>query len=530
MPGPAGQHPPTRCCRPSPGLHTHAAGARRRLPRGRRHRASGDRAELDERAHPGPGRRPGAAARHCRQQLAARVAHPGAPHLSAARSPTLLQRRSAPSVQCRLRVRARTVCVGQSAACIPPALARRPVPTWSRWSCSFDHPADAVVARFFRDHQRAGAQRERGHTRAQTAYATCCGKQAAVRPPGPRPAAAPRPERRLAILGIRRATRDFLGGRPQRPGEGLAPRNATRSGRPHIIAGAPPPQPAGLAGRRGSRTQAGDQISGRWRPAWAHPRTLDLRVNALQGPPRPTCPAGADRGRRHAQRPPTPYSPWGLARSHGKPAADARIAGLSRNGDFESPGRGLAAAGPAARRPPRRDGGRLLRRRRRQDPGPGGLRCAAPGACMPSTPPPTGSTRSSPAWRAAACPMSIRSPSAHERDDRIKRLAGKSGPRAGRRAVLRPRDACGAIPDLKWRQGSWPRSPQLATTQAAILHKRGPAAQAGRSAGLCHLQPPAAGERAGRRGLPGGPPGLRDVARGRHFGRIEGRSGQGPVP
>ena len=88
---------------------------------------------------------------------------------------------------------------------------------------------------------------------------------------------------------------------------------------------------------------------------------------------------------------------------------------------------------------------------------------------------------------------------AHERDDRIKRLAGK----IDRVIVDAPCSGLGTLrrnPDLKWRQS--PQSRAGDDGQAGgNPAKRGAAAQAGRPARLCHLQPAAAGKRGDRPGI-----------------------------
>ena len=78
---------------------------------------------------------------------------------------------------------------------------------------------------------------------------------------------------------------------------------------------------------------------------------------------------------------------------------------------------------------------------------------------------------------------------AHERDERIKRLAGK----IDRVLVDAPCSGLGTLrrnPDLKWRQ-----SPQavaeLARQAGGHPRQRGAAGEAGRAAGLRHLQPAA---------------------------------------
>ncbi len=150
------------------------------------------------------------------------------------------------------------------------------------------------------------------------------------------------------------------------------------------------------------------------------PAPLDLRVNALNDK-RADVQKELGRGCR-SRRCATPFSPWGL-RIDGKPALtklDAFHAWRHRGA-----GRGLAIAGAAAGCQARRDGGRFLRWRGRQDAGHWRHHAQHRAGCMPSTRRRTGSTRSSRGWRAASCRTFTRRPSAHERDDRIKRLAGK---------------------------------------------------------------------------------------------------------
>ena len=88
---------------------------------------------------------------------------------------------------------------------------------------------------------------------------------------------------------------------------------------------------------------------------------------------------------------------------------------------------------------------------------------------------------------------------AHERDERIKRLAGKID-RVLVDAPCSGLGTCAAIPDLKWRQ-----SPQAVARTARQAGgdpgQRGAAAQAGRAPGLRDLQPAASRERGDRRGF-----------------------------
>jgi 16S rRNA (cytosine967-C5)-methyltransferase len=87
---------------------------------------------------------------------------------------------------------------------------------------------------------------------------------------------------------------------------------------------------------------------------------------------------------------------------------------------------------------------------------------------------------------------------AHERDERIKRLAGK----IDRVLVDAPCSGLGTLrrnPDLKWRQS--PKAVRRTGGQAdSHFGQRATPAQAGRASGLCHLQHLAAGKRGHCRG------------------------------
>jgi 16S rRNA (cytosine967-C5)-methyltransferase len=95
---------------------------------------------------------------------------------------------------------------------------------------------------------------------------------------------------------------------------------------------------------------------------------------------------------------------------------------------------------------------------------------------------------------------------AHERDERIKRLAGK----IDRVLVDAPCSGLGTLrrnPDLKWRQS--PKGVQSWWPSRRHSGQRSAPAQAGRAAGVCHLQHAAAGKRGHCRGLQCRPPGFR---------------------
>ena len=93
---------------------------------------------------------------------------------------------------------------------------------------------------------------------------------------------------------------------------------------------------------------------------------------------------------------------------------------------------------------------------------------------------------------------------AHERDDRIKRLAGK----IDRVLVDAPCSGLGTLrrnPDLKWRQSPKAVAELAQLKQPAILASAARLLEARRASGLRHLQPAARRERGRRRGLRGRP-------------------------
>ena len=122
----------------------------------------------------------------------------------------------------------------------------------------FDHPADAVVSRYFRDNRSLGP-RERA-TLAETVYNVLRKKLLFdhLSPSGSGPK-----ERRMAILGFH-GPRDFLKSALDRPGEELA--RPVRFHQPVGPAGAPSAQPARMAGAA-AQGPAGRRSSGRWRRA-----------------------------------------------------------------------------------------------------------------------------------------------------------------------------------------------------------------------------------------------------------------------
>ncbi len=314
----------------------------------------------------------------------------------------------------------------------------------------FEHPADAVVSRFFREHRALGP-RERA-TLAETVYAVLRRKrlyeQLALTGSGAQP-------RRLAILGFAGA-RDFLAAALSpaerdwlaacervRPDELLEPQ---RHNLPDWLAEL-------------LRQQVGDAF---WPLVQGlnEPAPLDLRVNILQARRAAIQQELAAAGIRAE---PTPYSPWGL-RVQGKPALN-RLDAYTRGAiEVQDEGSQLLALLLDAHR------GEMV-----VDfcAGAGGKTLAL-GAAMRSTGRLYAFDTS--AHRLEALkprlarsglsnvhPVAI----AHERDERIKRLAGK----IDRVLVDAPCSGLGTLrrnPDLKWRQG--PQDVQeLAAKQAAIL-------------------------------------------------------------
>ncbi len=314
----------------------------------------------------------------------------------------------------------------------------------------FDHPADAIVSRFFREHRGLGP-RERA-TLAETAYAVVRRKllyeYLARSGSGPR-------ERRLAILGFA-GPRDFLLAAltPQEK-EWLAACDAVR--------------PEELQDRHRHnlpewlvqplREQVGE---GFWPlvEAMNAPAPLDLRVNALtdkrEEVRQELARAGID-----AQ--PTPWSPWGL-RIDGKPAL-TRLDAFTRGAiEVQDEGSQLLALLTDARR------GQMV-----VDfcAGAGGKTLAL-GAAMRNTGRLYAFDVSAHRLenlkpRLARSKLSNVHPAAiaHERDERIKRLAGK----IDRVIVDAPCSGLGTLrrnPDLKWRQSPEALG-ELAAKQQAIL-------------------------------------------------------------
>ena len=313
-----------------------------------------------------------------------------------------------------------------------------------------DHPADAVVSRYFRDHRQLGP-RERA-TLAETAYAVLRRKplyeHLARAGSGAR-------ERRLAILGFH-GSRDFLKAALS-PAEknwldscdAVTPAELRPEDRHNL--------PAWLV--EPLRAQVGDEFDA-LAANLLETAPLDLRVNTLKKKR-----AEAEKGLAQAaiQSEATPYSPWGL-RVHGKPPLQKLALFTEGALEVQDEGSQLLALLLDAKR------GEMV-----ADfcAGAGGKTLAI-GAGMRSTGRLYAFDVS--AHRLAALkprlarsglsnvhPVAI----AHERDERIKRLAGKMD----RVLVDAPCSGLGTLrrnPDLKWRQS--PKDvEELTAKQQAIL-------------------------------------------------------------
>ena len=314
----------------------------------------------------------------------------------------------------------------------------------------FDQPADAVVSRFFREHRSLGP-RERA-TLAETAYAVLRRKLFFDHLA---PSGSGSKFRRLAILGFQ-APREFLDG-------ALDPQEK------RWLDGCLAIDPKTLLDRHRHNLPdwlvqpLKDQVGGEF---WAlaeslnEPAPLDLRVNMLHDK-RDDVQKELQRGGIHSR--PTPYSPWGLRLADKPPLTklDAFVRGAI---EVQDEGSQLLALLLEARR------GEMV-----VDfcAGAGGKTLAI-GAMMRSTGRLYAFDVSAHRLdalkpRLARSKLSNVHPAAiaHERDDRIKRLAGK----IDRVIVDAPCSGLGTLrrnPDLKWRQS--PESvAEMTVKQAAIL-------------------------------------------------------------
>lgn len=314
----------------------------------------------------------------------------------------------------------------------------------------FDHPADAIVSRFFRDNRGLGP-RERA-TLAETAYTVLRKKLLFdhLAPSGSGPK-----ERRMAILG-------FYG-----PGDFL--RSALTDQEKNWLDQCEKVQPEDLMERHRHnlpewlvqplKDQLGDQF---W-PLVEHLNLgagLDLRVNTFKAK---RADVQKELQQAGIKAVPTPYSPWGL-RIAGKPALNKNDAFVRGDFEVQDEGSQLLAMLLDAKR------GEMV-----VDfcAGAGGKTLAI-GAAMRSTGRlyafDTSAHRlDSFKPRMARSGLSNVHPAAiaHERDDRVKRLSGKMD----RVLVDAPCTGMGTLrrnPDLKWRQ-NLQAVEEMAVKQAAIL-------------------------------------------------------------
>ena len=329
-----------------------------------------------------------------------------------------------------------------------------------RLTLKFDHPADAIVSRFFRDNRGLGP-RERA-TLAETVYTVLRKKQLFdhLAPSGSGPK-----ERRLAILG-------FYG-----PGDFL--RSALTDQEKNWLDQCEKVKPDDLMERHRHNLPEWlvqpikDQVgTGFWplMESFNRGAGLDLRVNDFKAKRTDVQKELAQAGIKAAA---TPYSPWGL-RIAGKPALNKMDAFIRGDFEVQDEGSQLLAMLVDAKR------GEMV-----VDfcAGAGGKTLAL-GAAMRSTGRlyafDTSAHRlDSFKPRMARSGLSNVHPAAiaHERDDRVKRLAGK----IDRVLVDAPCTGLGTLrrnPDLKWRQNQQSVD-EMAVKQAAILQSASRLVKAG---------------------------------------------------
>ena len=314
----------------------------------------------------------------------------------------------------------------------------------------FDHPADQVVSRFFRDHREFGP-RERA-TLAETVY-TVLRKKLLFDHLSPSGSGSK--ERRMAILGFY-GPRDFL-------------KSALNDTEKRWLDNCDAVKPDDLLERHRHnlpewlvaplKAQLGD---GFWPlvESLQQPAPLDLRVNALTDK---RAEVKAELAKAAIKSEATPFSPWGL-RIEGKPALTKLDAFARGAVEVQDEGSQLLALLLDAKR------GEMV-----VDfcAGAGGKTLAI-GATMRNTGRLYAFDTSAHRLdalkpRLARSKLSNVHPAAiaHERDDRVKRLAGK----IDRVLVDAPCSGLGTLrrnPDLKWRQS--PKSvEELTVKQTAIL-------------------------------------------------------------
>jgi 16S rRNA (cytosine967-C5)-methyltransferase len=320
-----------------------------------------------------------------------------------------------------------------------------------RLTLKFDHPADAIVSRFFRDNRGLGP-RERA-TLAETVYTVLRKKllfdHFAPSGSGPK-------ERRLAILGFY-GPRDFLVSALTDQEKNwleqcdqIKPTDLMERHRHNLPEWLVQPLKDQLGAEFWQLTESLNLGAG-----------LDLRVNALNA-------KRADVQKELAQTAgikaaPTPYSPWGL-RIAGKPALNKLDAFTRGAFEVQDEGSQLLAMLVDAKR------GEMV-----VDfcAGAGGKTLAL-GAAMRSTGRLYAFDTSAhrldalkPRLKRSGLSNVHPAAIAHERDERVKRLAGK----IDRVLVDAPCSGLGTLrrnPDLKWRQ-NMQAVEEMAVKQAAIL-------------------------------------------------------------
>jgi 16S rRNA (cytosine967-C5)-methyltransferase len=319
-----------------------------------------------------------------------------------------------------------------------------------RLTLKFDHPADAIVSRFFRDNRGLGP-RERA-TLAETVYTVLRKKLLFdhLAPSGSGPK-----ERRLAILG-------FYG-----PGDFL--RSALSDQEKRWLDQCEAVKPDDLMERHRHNLPEWlvqplkDQLGNGFWPLVENLNLgagLDLRVNAIKAK---RADVQKELQQAGIKAVPTPFSPWGL-RIAGKPALNKNEAFLRGDFEVQDEGSQLLAMLVDAKR------GEMV-----VDfcAGAGGKTLAL-GASMRSTGRLYAFDISAHRLdalkpRIARSGLSNVHPAAiaHERDDRVKRLTGK----LDRVLVDAPCTGLGTLrrnPDLKWRQ-TMTGVEEMAVKQAAIL-------------------------------------------------------------
>jgi 16S rRNA (cytosine967-C5)-methyltransferase len=314
----------------------------------------------------------------------------------------------------------------------------------------FDQPADAVVSAFFRKHRALGA-RER-HSLAETVY-TVLRRRLLLQHLAQSGSGAL--ERRLAVLGWQGSDTFLRGALGPHEQQWLAQvQTVDRAALPEKLRHNLPDWLAGTL-----QSELGDAF---WPlvDALDQPAPLDLRVNTLKAKRDDVQRALAAAG---IEAQPTPFSPWGL-RVPGKPAINKLDVFTQGLVEVQDEGSQLLALLTDARR------GEMV-----VDfcAGAGGKTLAL-GAAMRNTGrlyafDVSGHRLDALKPRLARSGLSNVYPAqiAHERDDRVKRLAGK----IDRVLVDAPCSGLGTLrrnPDLKWRQS--PKAlHELQAKQQAIL-------------------------------------------------------------